>query len=115
MALAEGHTLTATEFPQVAARVAGDGVVIPPLPAGRAADWPGVPLEGRDPHAIGLLDEGGEMRRLADLEAEIIRFALAHYQGHMSAISRHLGIGRSTLYRKLKELGVENVSADAAA
>lgn len=55
------------------------------------------------------------MRRLADLEAEIIRFALAHYQGHMSAISRHLGIGRSTLYRKLKELGVENVSADAAA
>jgi DNA-binding NtrC family response regulator len=115
VALAEGHTLTATEFPQVAARVAGDGVVIPPLPAGRAADWPGVPLEGRDPHAIGLLDEGGEMRRLADLEAEIIRFALAHYQGHMSAISRHLGIGRSTLYRKLKELGVENVSADAAA
>ena len=104
VALAEGRTLTATEFPQVAARVAGDGVVIP-----------GVPLEGGDPHAIGLLDEGGEMRRLADLEAEIIRFALAHYQGHMSAISRHLGIGRSTLYRKLKELGVENVSADAAA
>jgi DNA-binding NtrC family response regulator len=115
VALAEGCTLTATEFPQIAARVAGFGVVIPPVPRGRAADWQVVPLEGRNPHAIGLLDEGGEMRRLADLEAEIIRFALAHYQGHMSAISRHLGIGRSTLYRKLKELGLENVSADAAA
>jgi DNA-binding NtrC family response regulator len=115
VALAEGCTLTATEFPQIAARVAGFGIVVPPLPQGRAADWPVVPLDGRDPHALGLLDEGGEMRRLDDLEAEIIRFALAHYQGHMSAISRHLGIGRSTLYRKLKELGRENVSADAAA
>jgi DNA-binding NtrC family response regulator len=48
---------------------------------------------------------------LADLEARAIRFALAHYQGHMSAISRHLGIGRSTLYRKLKELGLDDEAA----
>jgi len=48
---------------------------------------------------------------LADLEARAIRFALAHYQGHLSAISRHLGIGRSTLYRKLKELGLDGEAA----
>ena len=47
------------------------------------------------------------MRRLDDLEAAIIRFALAHYRGHMSAVSRRLGIGRSTLYRKLKDLGLD--------
>jgi DNA-binding NtrC family response regulator len=115
VALAEGCTLTATEFPQIAARVAGFEVVIPPVPRARAAGWDFAPLEMRNPHAIGLLDETGEMRRLADLEAEVIRFALAHYRGHMSAISRHLGIGRSTLYRKLKELGLENISTDAAA
>ena len=115
VALADGPTLTATEFPQIAAQVAEFGVVIPPVPQSRTAAWESVQLESRTPHAIGLLDEVGELRRLGDLEAEIIRFALAHYQGHMSAISRHLGIGRSTLYRKLKELGLEKVSVDAAA
>ncbi|HKG83262.1 MAG TPA: helix-turn-helix domain-containing protein, partial [Beijerinckiaceae bacterium] len=46
---------------------------------------------------------------------EIIRFALQHYRGHMSAVSRRLGIGRSTLYRKLKDLGLASEGeADAA-
>jgi DNA-binding NtrC family response regulator len=58
-----------------------------------------------------LISDNGEMRTLAELEAQAIRFALVHYQGHMSAISRHLGIGRSTLYRKLKELGLDDAAA----
>ena len=90
---------------------------IPPVPA-PVPDGPAreaVRVEVRDPHALPLVDENGEMRRLDDLEADIIRFALAHYRGHMSAVSRRLGIGRSTLYRKLKELGLENFSNDAAA
>ena len=33
-------------------------------------------------------------------------FALAHYRGQMSAMARKLGIGRSTLYRKMKEYGL---------
>ncbi|WP_425529811.1 helix-turn-helix domain-containing protein, partial [Stenotrophomonas maltophilia] len=41
------------------------------------------------------------------LEAEVIRFALQFYRGRMSEVSRRLGIGRSTLYRKLKDLGLE--------
>ena len=70
-----------------------------------------VRVEVRDPHAISLVDESGDMRKLEELEAEIIRFALQHYRGHMSAVSRRLGIGRSTLYRKLKELGLEGEAA----
>jgi DNA-binding NtrC family response regulator len=59
------------------------------------------------------------MRTLDELGREIIKFALAHYRGHMSEISRKLGIGRSTLYRKLKDYGLiegEDASdgADAA-
>jgi DNA-binding NtrC family response regulator len=118
--LAEGCELTVAEFPQIAARVAGFGIEIPPVPAAGAfaalvAVQEMVRLEMRDPHALTLVDQEGEMRTLDDLEGEIIRFALAHYRGHMSAVSRRLGIGRSTLYRKLKELGLENEPADAAA
>jgi DNA-binding NtrC family response regulator len=117
VALAEGEILTPAEFPQIAAQVEGYGVEVPPLPAPTppSATREVVRIEVRDPHSLNLVDENGDMRRLEDLEAEIIRFALAHYRGHMSAVSRRLGIGRSTLYRKLKELGLENLSSDAAA
>jgi len=33
--------------------------------------------------------------------------AISRYDGHMSEVARRLGIGRSTLYRKLKEFGLE--------
>jgi DNA-binding NtrC family response regulator len=117
VALAEGEELTVAEFPQIAAQVDGFGVEIPPIrsPGPPAPSREVERIEIRDPHALTLVDQEGEMRRLEDLEAEIIRFALAHYRGHMSAVSRRLGIGRSTLYRKLKDLGLENATADVAA
>ncbi len=37
--------------------------------------------------------------------------AIARYDGHMSEVARRLGIGRSTLYRKLKEFGLEGDDA----
>ena len=40
--------------------------------------------------------------------------AISRYDGHMSEVARRLGIGRSTLYRKLKEFGLEeSVGGDA--
>jgi DNA-binding NtrC family response regulator len=53
------------------------------------------------------LDDRGDVRSLAEIELEMIRLALDHYQGQMSEVARRLGIGRSTLYRKLKEYGIE--------
>jgi DNA-binding NtrC family response regulator len=50
----------------------------------------------------------GHMRRLEDIESETIRLAIGRYDGRMSEVARRLGIGRSTLYRKLKELGLEH-------
>jgi DNA-binding NtrC family response regulator len=47
------------------------------------------------------------MRRLEDIEAEIIKMAIERYSGRMSEVARRLGIGRSTLYRKLKEYGFD--------
>ncbi|WP_134496060.1 sigma-54-dependent transcriptional regulator [Microvirga pakistanensis] len=111
--LADGASLTPREFPQIAAHVEGFRIDIPPVPAARAlapVHQP-APAPVHDPHALPLIRESGEMLTLAELEERAIRFALVHYQGHMSAISRHLGIGRSTLYRKLKELGLNDAAA----
>lgn len=46
------------------------------------------------------------VRPLADIEAGHIRFALAACGGNMAETARRLGISRSTLYRKLSELGL---------
>ncbi|WP_376868789.1 sigma 54-interacting transcriptional regulator [Camelimonas abortus] len=51
-----------------------------------------------------IFDGQGELRPLAEIEAGVIRFAVRHYGGQMSEVSRRLGIGRSTLYRKLRDL-----------
>ena len=47
---------------------------------------------------------------MEELETTAIRFAIAHYRGRMTEVSRRLGIGRSTLYRKLKDLGIATES-----
>jgi DNA-binding NtrC family response regulator len=54
-----------------------------------------------------MTDGGGHIRRFEEMESEIIKTAIARYEGHMSEVARRLGIGRSTLYRKLKEFGLE--------
>ncbi|WP_055046218.1 sigma-54-dependent transcriptional regulator [Devosia sp. A16] len=57
----------------------------------------------------------GEVAALADVERELIVFALRHYGYRMSRVARALGIGRSTLYRKLREYGLdEGLESDAA-
>jgi DNA-binding NtrC family response regulator len=110
--LCDGTLLEVCDFPQIAAamgvdakarRLAADLPLHQPSPvAGRAAAAPVA-----SPYAFLAVDGAGHMRRLEDVEAEMIRLAIARYDGHMSEVARRLGIGRSTLYRKLKELGLE--------
>src|SRR5690606_35572531 len=52
----------------------------------------------------------GNLRPLEDLEADVIRLAIGHYRGRMSEVARRLGIGRSTLYRKLSDLGIDTAA-----
>ncbi len=65
---------------------------------------------------IASTDETGNVRTIAEIEEELIRFALRFYRGQMSQVARKLGIGRSTLYRKLKDYGIDpdNPMHDAA-
>lgn len=109
--LAEGDELTVAEFPQIAAQTKGFDVRVPSAPAQMAQTMAHPPreivrVEMRDPNVLKLLDENGNVRRLESLEAETIRFTLAHYRGQMSEAARRLGIGRSTLYRKMKDYGL---------
>src|SRR6202000_3173728 len=110
--LCDGPLRDVCDFPQIAAAMGVEArtrrvlpetmLAPPPMPGTRSM---ATPLAS--PYALSAVDTGGHMRKLEDVEAEVIRMAIARYDGHMSEVARRLGIGRSTLYRKLKELGLE--------
>ncbi|MDE3060781.1 MAG: response regulator, partial [Pseudomonadota bacterium] len=56
-----------------------------------------------DTHSL-LFDTQGHIRNLKSIETEIICFVLGHSGGCMARAARSLGIGRSTLYRRIGEL-----------
>jgi DNA-binding NtrC family response regulator len=58
---------------------------------------------------VRVLDERGHLRKLEDIEHDLIQLAIELYSGHMSEVARRLGIGRSTLYRKVREQGLEGI------
>ncbi|PBC04469.1 sigma-54 dependent transcriptional regulator [Mesorhizobium sp. WSM3860] len=126
--LAEGELLTEEEFPQIRAQVEGTvkldaepesavaSVAHEPQPGDQAVSN-GAAAGSHEAEAparlqprfgtLRALDERGNVRALADVELEMIKLAIDHYNGQMSEVARRLGIGRSTLYRKLKEYGIE--------
>ena len=113
--LCDGNTLDICDFPQIAGAlgvetrartIAAAGGYVTADEIGDAVERV-VIREKASPYAIQATDASGHMRKLEDLEAEIIRMAISRYDGHMSEVARRLAIGRSTLYRKLKDLGLE--------
>jgi len=62
--------------------------------------------------AAGPIDifRAGDIRRLTEIEADVIKLALETYNGHMSQVARRLGIGRSTLYRKVADFGFDHMT-----
>jgi DNA-binding NtrC family response regulator len=106
--LCDTDALEVADFPQIASAV---GVPAENrVPSGMAQAAPAMRAatsRADSPYAILGTDAAGHMRRLEEVEAEIIRMAIGRYEGRMSEVARRLGIGRSTLYRKLKECGLE--------
>ncbi len=47
------------------------------------------------------------MKTLTSIEEEIIRLTLRYNGGCMTRAARSLGIGRSTLYRRVNDLGID--------
>jgi DNA-binding NtrC family response regulator len=77
--------------------------------AGSVFDLPPLPQT-----PIRILDERGHLRTLEEIERDLILHAIEVYAGHMSEIARRLGIGRSTLYRKVREQGLEGILKEAS-
>jgi DNA-binding NtrC family response regulator len=94
--LCDRDALTPDEFPQIATAV-GVGN------SEAAAANEGI--------GIALYENDGNLRLLEEIEADVIRLAIGHYRGRMTEVARRLGIGRSTLYRKLADLGIESNAA----
>ena len=93
----DGDALTSEDFPQLL-NILGTGS--PTVASNPMHESSGVMLYTAD----------GNLRPLEEIEADVIRLAIGLYRGRMTEVARRLGIGRSTLYRKLSELGIDNAA-----
>jgi DNA-binding NtrC family response regulator len=91
----DGNALTEDDFPQLS-QILGE------MEAGAFSAQEGA--------GVQLYTADGNLRPLEDIEADVIRLAIGHYRGRMTEVARRLGIGRSTLYRKLSDLGIESAA-----
>lgn len=117
--LAEGAYLSSDDFPLLAEEFKAAGIVSgPPLIGGdednneMAATIPPVAEQsgmnsGIDEESVAIFDREGHLRSLQEIERDLIRLAIDTYGGKMSEVARRLGMGRSTLYRKLREHDLE--------
>jgi DNA-binding NtrC family response regulator len=120
--LSDGGALEVTDFPQIVAQARGrdeamrltEALPAPSAPIHVDAVRPSS-KQPAEAYPDRFLDARGEVAALPDLERDLIVFALRHHGGHMSKVARALKIGRSTLYRKLREYGLESdIESDAA-
>jgi DNA-binding NtrC family response regulator len=103
----DGSSLTAEHFPHIAvqSRFSGRRTDHAPTLSKSSSDEA---IAGASP--VTLFTSDGHLRPLEEIEADIIRLAIGHYRGRMTEVARRLGIGRSTLYRKLGELGIDTAA-----
>jgi DNA-binding NtrC family response regulator len=103
----DASSLTAEHFPHIAiqSRYTGRRTdFTPSISAARSEEM----IAGAS--GVTLYTGDGHLRPLEEIESDIIRLAIGHYRGRMTEVARRLGIGRSTLYRKLGELGIDTAA-----
>ena len=115
--LADNPYLSADDFPLLADEFQAAGIESgPPLLGDEAAQDAAnegasvvtrPAASGADAEVVAIFDREGHLRSLQDIEKDLIELAIETYEGKMSEVARRLGIGRSTLYRKLREHDLE--------
>ena len=103
--LCDGPYLQPHDFPAISGQA-------PPAPEAVEVATPASEPQGPDA-PVRILDGQGHLRTLEDIERDLIQLAIEIYAGHMTEVARRLGIGRSTLYRKVREQGLEEMVAEA--
>lgn len=106
--LADAPYLQPHDFPAISGVAAPppEYVAASPAPAHSAAVASDAPPVDQP---VRILDSRGHLRTLEEIERDLIQLAIEVYAGHMSEVARRLGIGRSTLYRKVREQGLEGL------
>ena len=99
--------LTAEDFPHIASqsRFTGRKSDFAPSLSAQSSEAAMSGVSG-----VTLFTNDGHLRTLEEIEADIIRLAIGHYRGRMTEVARRLGIGRSTLYRKLSDIGIDTAA-----
>jgi DNA-binding NtrC family response regulator len=122
--LCDGGELAPEDFPQLSGMVPSVAARPAPAPAPSEGDdenhtvdlgAPGAPeAAAMADHAakgelspVPIVDENGHLRPLEAIERDLIQYAIETYAGRMAEVARRLGIGRSTLYRKVREHDLE--------
>ncbi len=101
MVLADTPLLQPQDFPQISGLLPDVSQLPETLTLPQPANDAGPERAGAAP--VAIFDEHGDIRPVEAIERDLLQFAIDHYEGHMSEVSRKLGIGRSTLYRKVRE------------
>ena len=107
--LCEGDMLTLEDFPQIVSLVDGFEAVVPDapqlapapeMPSGQdaiigvaATSSPANTISDGSGLGINAVTDGGHIRRLEEIEKDMIRLALHRYRGQMSQVARKLGLG----------------------
>jgi DNA-binding NtrC family response regulator len=118
--LSDSEYLTLEDFPQIsglnptlredAPVAAAPGAAPAAEPEGYdapAADVQAGMASEEDDFPVEILDAGGHLRSLDSIERDLIAFAIETYSGRMAEVARRLGVGRSTLYRKVREYALD--------
>jgi len=111
--LADAPYLQPYDFPAISGIVAplpeavASGGAQPDLPSVLQAAHAAMARAPAQEAPVRILDDRGHLRTLEEIERDLIQHAIEVYAGHMSEVARRLGIGRSTLYRKVREQGIE--------
>ncbi|WP_421788299.1 sigma-54-dependent transcriptional regulator [Hyphobacterium sp.] len=110
--LCEGEYLRPEDFPQISGLVA-DPADLPPPPMPEDSGFLAEAVSAESA-PVPILDEGGHLRPLESIERDLIEFAIETYAGRMAEVARRLGLGRSTLYRKVREYDLDVDQARSA-
>ncbi len=101
--LCDGEVLDVDHFPEIARALRLRGTARAPTEPPRGEFHAAEP----SPEGVAVIGPDGRLRRLRDVERDVLRLSLTHHKGRMSRIARELEIGRSTLYRKVREFSLD--------
>jgi transcriptional regulator with GAF, ATPase, and Fis domain len=97
---------TTAEWAQQSGEVSED--MIPSLSAGSqpVTEEGGKVLQFRQPAPVQA-DVDGKVKTINELESIAIENAISEFGGNLTEAAKALGIGRATLYRKVKQYGID--------